>query len=129
MADARKYSVSGNYWPGEPRGQCLKIRHHLNFVPRFLEPTPRLVFSINTPSSNTLSLFHIFTCGANTLSSVTPRENTITLSYFPTAVKRHKMYTLCKHSFPQYTLSVTLFPDSKTEIASNHRKKRTFKNT
>ena len=22
MADARKYSVSGNYWPREPRGQC-----------------------------------------------------------------------------------------------------------
>ena len=29
MADARKYSVSGNHWPGEPRGQCLKLHPHL----------------------------------------------------------------------------------------------------
>ena len=36
MADARKYSASGNHWPGEPRDQCLKLRPHLNFVPRFL---------------------------------------------------------------------------------------------
>ena len=33
MADTRKHSVSGNHWPGEPRGQCLKLRPHLNFVP------------------------------------------------------------------------------------------------
>ena len=26
MADACKYSVSGNHWPGEPRDQCLKLR-------------------------------------------------------------------------------------------------------
>ena len=70
MADASKYSLSGNHWPGEPRDQCLKLRHHLNFVPRFLEPTPRHVISINTSSSNTLSLFHNFTCRANTLSPV-----------------------------------------------------------
>ena len=129
MADTHKQSVSGNHWPGEPRDQCLKLRPHLNFVLRFLEPTPRHVFSINTSSSNTLALFHIFTCRATTLSSVTSRENTITLSYSPAAVKRHKMYRPCKHSFPQYTLSVRLFPASKTAIASNHRKKRTFRNT
>ena len=35
IPDARKYSVSGNHWPGEPRGQCLKLRPHLNFVSRF----------------------------------------------------------------------------------------------
>ena len=35
MADVRKYSVSGNHWLGEPRGQCLKLRPHLNFVPSF----------------------------------------------------------------------------------------------
>ena len=34
MADARKYSVSGNHWPGEPRDHCLKLRPHLNFVPK-----------------------------------------------------------------------------------------------
>ena len=35
MADPRKYSVSGIHSPGEPRGQCLKLHPHLNFVPRF----------------------------------------------------------------------------------------------
>ena len=35
MADTCKYSISGNHWPGEPCGQCLKLRPHLNFVPRF----------------------------------------------------------------------------------------------
>ena len=82
MADARKYSVSVNYWPGEPRDQCLKLRPHLNFVPRFLEPIPRHVFSINTSSSNTLPLFHIFTCRANTLSPVWLPERILSLSLF-----------------------------------------------
>ena len=127
MADAHKQSVSGYHWPEEPRDQCLTLRAHLNFVPCFLVPIPRHVFSINTSSSNTLSLFHIFTCMAN--SSVTSTENSITLSYSPTVVKRHKMYKPCKHSFPQYTLSVRLFPASETAMASNYRKKRTFRNT
>ena len=35
MADTRKQSTSGTHWPGEPRSQCLKLRPHLNFVPRF----------------------------------------------------------------------------------------------
>ena len=34
MADARKYSVSENHWPAEPRDQCLKLRPHLNFIQR-----------------------------------------------------------------------------------------------
>ena len=80
MADARKYSVSGNHWPGEPPDQCLKLRPRLNFVLRFLEPTPRHVFSINTSSSNTLSLFLIFSCRANTLSPVWLSERTLSLS-------------------------------------------------
>ena len=79
MADAHKYSISGNHWPGEPRDQCLKLRPHLNSVPRFLEPTPRYVFSINTSSSNTLLLFHIFTCRANTLSPVWLSERILSL--------------------------------------------------
>ena len=70
MADAHKQSVSGNHWPGEPRDQCLKLRPPLNFAPRFLELSPRHVFSINTSSSKTLPLFHNFTCRANTLSPV-----------------------------------------------------------
>ena len=35
MADTHKQSVSGNYWPGEPHGQCLKLHPHLNFLPCF----------------------------------------------------------------------------------------------
>ena len=122
MADARKYSVSGNHWPGEPRDQCLKSRPHLNFVPRFLEPIPRHVFSINTSSSNILPRFPNFYCSANIPSPVW-------LSYSPTDVKSHKMDKPCKPSFPQYSLSVRLFPASKTAIVSSHRKKRTFRNT
>ena len=121
MEDTRKYSVSGNHWPGEPRDQCLKLHPHLNFVLRFLEPIPRHVFSINTSSSNTLSLFHNFNCSANTLSPVW-------LSYSPTDVKSNKMDKPREHSFPQYSLSVRLFPASKTAIVSNHRKRRTFRN-
>ena len=121
-ANASKYSVSGNYWAGEPHDQCLKLRPYLNFVTRFLEPIPRHVFSINTLSSNTLPLFPNFYCSANTLSPVL-------LSYSPTDVKRHKMDKPCKPSFPQYSWSVRHFSASKTAIVSNHRKKRTFRNT
>ena len=35
MVDARKHSVSGTNWPGEQRGQCLKLRLHFTFIPRF----------------------------------------------------------------------------------------------
>ena len=122
LADARKYSGSGNHWPGEHRDQCLKLRPHLNFVLRFLEPIPRHVFSINTSSSNTLPLFPNFYCSANTFSPVR-------LCYSPTDVKSHKMDKARKHSFLQYSLSVRLFPVSKTAIVSNHRRKRTFRNT
>ena len=55
MVDARKHSVSGTHWSGEPHGQCLKICPHFNFM----EPTLWHVFSKNALSSNTLSLFHI----------------------------------------------------------------------
>ena len=68
------------------------------------------------------SLFPNFYCSANTLSPVW-------LSYSPTDVKSHKMDKPRKPSFPQYSLSVRLFPASKTAIVSNHRKKRTFRNT
>ena len=82
MADAHKYSVSGNHWPGEPRDQCLKLRPNLNFVSRFFfGPIPRHVFSINTSSSNTLSFFHNFNCRANTLSPVWLPERILSLSH------------------------------------------------
>ena len=66
---------------------------------------------------------------SHSLSSVTSIENTITLSYSPTAVKRHKMYRPCKHFIPQYIFSVRPFPASKTAMTSNHREKRKVKNT
>ena len=34
MADARKYSVSGNHWPGEPR-DLLKTKPAFEFRPAF----------------------------------------------------------------------------------------------
>ena len=80
-ADARKYSVSGNHWLVELHDQCLKLRPHLNFVLRSLEPIQRHVFSIYTSSSNTLSPFHIFTCRANTFSPVWLSEWILSLSH------------------------------------------------
>ena len=80
---------------------CVKLRPRLNFVPRFLEPIPRHVFSINTSSSNILSLFPNFYCSANTLSPVW-------LTYSPTDVKSHKMDKPHRHSFLQNTLTMRL---------------------
>ena len=91
MADARKKSVSGTHWPREARGQCSKLRPQLHFRPAFLEPTPWQVFSINTLIvQHSLSFSHFHLQGQHTLSSVTSRENTITLSFQLTAVHRHK---------------------------------------
>ena len=100
---------------------CLKLRLRLNFVPRFLKPIPRHVFSINTSSLNTLSLFPDFYCSANTLSPVR-------LPYSPTDAKSHKMDKPRKPSFPQNTLPMRLFPASETPTVSNLRKKWTFRN-
>ena len=120
MADASKYSLSGNYWPGEPR-DLLKTTSTFEFRLAFLEPIPRHVFSINTSFSNTLSLLTNFYCSANTLSPVW-------LSYSPTNVKSHKIDKPRKPSFPQNTLPMRLFPALETPTVSNHRKKWTFKN-
>ena len=91
MADARKQSVSGAHWLGEPRGQRSKLRPPLQFRPTFLEPTPCQEFSINTPIFQHSLSFHIFYLqGQHTLSCVVSRENTITLSFQLTAVYCHK---------------------------------------
>ena len=91
MVNAREKSASGTHWPGKPRGQCSKLRPPRQFCPAFLEPTPWQVFSINTLIFQHSLSFHIFTYrGQHTLSSVTFRENTITLSLQLTAVNRHK---------------------------------------
>ena len=125
IADARKQSVLGTHWAWRTTWLVPKTTSSFEFRPAFLEPTSLHVFSIITASSNTLSLFHIFTCRANTLSPVWLPERIQSL-HSPTAVKHHKMYKPCKHYFPHYTLSVRLFPASKTtKISSNHRKKQT----
>ena len=91
MADARKQSVLGTHCPGEPRSQCSKLHPPLQFRPAFLEPTPWQEFSINTLIfQHSLSFSHFHLQGQHTLSSVTSRENTITLSFQSTAVYRHK---------------------------------------
>ena len=91
MADARKQSVSGTHWSGEPRGQCSKLRPLLQFRPAFLKPTPWQEFSINTLIfQHSLFFSHFHLQDQHTLSSMTPRENTITLSFQLTAVYRHK---------------------------------------
>ena len=40
MVDARKLLVSETHLPGEPRGQCSKLRPPHRFNPAFFEPTP-----------------------------------------------------------------------------------------
>ena len=91
----------------------VKLRPRVNFVP-CLEPFPRHVFSINTSSSNTLSLFHKFHCSA--LFSAT-------LFLFTKGVKRQKMDKPGRHSFLQYTLTMRLFPVSEKPTVSNHKRK------
>ena len=69
------YSVSGNHWPGEPRDP-LKTTSARKFSSGVWEPLPRHVFSINTSSSSTLSLFTQFLrSGKNTPSSVTQQSS------------------------------------------------------
>ena len=124
MADARKQSVSGTHWPGEPRGHCSKLRPLLQLRPAFLEPTPWQEFSINTLIFRlSLSFSHFHLQGQHTPSSVTSRENTITLSLQLTVVYRHKnVYAM--QPFSCYDFSVRFFSASKTtEISSKHRKK------
>ena len=101
MAKACKLPVSGTHYPGEPRGQCSKLRPRLQFRPAFLEPTPWQDFSINTLIFQiSLSFSHFHLQDQNTLSSVTSRENTITLSFQLTAVYRHEnVYTMQPFSY------------------------------
>ena len=88
----------------------------------------------------TLFLFsHFHLQRQHSLSSVTSRENTLTLSISTNRVNTlfllftfdfqqstvTKMDTFCNHSLPHYTLSVRLSPALNTEISSNHRKKQT----
>ena len=83
-------------------------------------------------SINTLIFQHTFSFHCNfqrehSLFISTNRINTLFLFFtfdFQQSTAT-KMYTLCNHSLPCYTLSVRLFPASNTEISSNHRKKQT----
>ena len=117
MADAHKYSVLGNHCQ-ENHVICLKLRPRLNFVPRFLESIPRHVFSINTSSSNTPSLFPNFYCSANTFLSA------VWLSHSPTDVKGHKWISVANIHFFKILWLWNFFQPRK----HRHRKKWTFKN-
>ena len=88
---------------------CVKLRPR-KFRPAFLEPIPRHVFSINTSSSNTLSLFYSISIAAATHS----HQQTS---------KGNNMDGPRKHLFLQNTLTNSA---SETPMVSNHRKKRTF---
>ena len=88
-------------------------------------------------TSTLFSHFHLLV--QHTLSSVTSRENTLTLSISTNRVKKlflflhltsdTKMDTFYNHSLPCYTLSVRIFPASNSEISSNHRNKTNSRNT
>ena len=85
------------------------------------------------------SFLHFHLECQHTLSSLTSRENTLTQSISTNRVNTlflfftfdsqestaTKLSTPCNHSLPCYTFSVRLFPASKTELSSNHRKKQT----
>ena len=72
------YSVSGNHWPGGPR-DVLKTTSARKFKSCVFEPPTRRVFSINTSSSNTLSLFYeISSQRQHTPSSVNQQERKAT---------------------------------------------------
>ena len=101
----------------------LKTMSPFHFRPAFLEPTP-----INTLIFKHSFSFHIFTYRANTLSPVWLPERTLsfsqsqltesTFSFYirfpqPTTIK---MYTICKHSLPRYTLTMRLFQPRKLKF-------------
>ena len=83
-----------------------------------LRPRVRHVFSINTSSSNTLSLFHKFHCSADTHSLQCG-----ILHQQEGKAKKKKMDKPRRHSFLQYTSTKRLFPVSEKPTVSNHKKK------
>ena len=83
---------------------CVKLRPHVNFLLR-LEPLPRHVFSINTSSSNTLSLFY-----TNSSQRIHALSSMWHSSHSSTGVKSKNMDWPRRHSFLQYTLTMWLFP-------------------
>ena len=88
---------------------CLELRPRVNLVLR-LEPLTRRVFSINTSSSNTLSLLHDFFAAA-----------THSLQCESTGVKSNNMDGPRRHS--KYTMTMRLLPVSEKLPVSNHKKK------
>ena len=81
IADASKQSISGNHWLGEPRGQCLKLRPYLNFLPLFWSRLQDTYFQYILRLQTIFLFFHIFTCRANTLSPGWLPERILSLSH------------------------------------------------
>ena len=92
---------------------CVKLRPRLNFVPRFLEPISRHVFSINTSSSNTLSFIPI------SIAALT-RSLQVTLLFTNRSKKPKKWISLADIHFFK---TLWLFPASEKPTVSNHKKK------
>ena len=110
MADARKHSVSGNPLARRTTWSVLKTASSFKFRPAFLEPTPGHVFSINTSSSNTLSLFHISLTGpTHSLQCDFQREYYHSLISTNSRQLLQKMYMSRNHSLNSYTFSVKFF--------------------
>ena len=93
---------------------CVKLRPR-KFRPAFLELIPRHVFSINTSSSNTLSLFYPISIAVATRSVQCD-------SISPTNVKKQQ------HGWASQAFIPLKYFNSETPTVSNHRKKQTFQN-
>ena len=123
MADAHKYSVSGNHWPGEPRDQCLKLRPHLNFVPRFFGADSKTrIFYKYFVFKHSVSFFPI---------SIAALTHSLQWDSFihQLTLKATKWINHANILFLNIPCLWDFFLASKTATVSNHRKKRTFRNT
>ena len=111
MADAHKYSVSGNYWTGEPH-DLLKTMSAFEFRPAFFGADSKTCIFYKYVIFKYSIFFSNLYCSTNTLSPVW-------LSYSPTDVKSHKMDKPHRHSFLQNTLTMRLFPASETPTVTH----------
>ena len=115
MADARKQSVSGTYWPGEP-WSVLKTTSTMPIssgVFGAYSMTSILYKYAHLPTLTLFSHFHLQ--GQYTLSSVTSRENTTTLSFELTTVNRHKYVSAMQTFFYLLHLFGEIFSSLKNK--------------
>ena len=116
MADAGRLISLRNLMARKPTWLVLKTTFATSILSNVFGAYYMTRIVYKDSSSNT-TLFHIFT-----LSSVTSRENTLTLSILTNTLPL--VLHLTSRSLPRYTFSVGLFPASNIEISPNHRKKQ-----